>query len=106
MLEISHINIPMKNEYACDIMQPQPAENVVYFLIKTIVLVFIGPYPTTLDKSNNFLINFKYPTLTYFRWSEYIFLSKVMKRDNTNADFLKEKFVARFFTLLAQKVKD
>ena len=98
----------MKNEQGLDIMQPQAqaVENVVYSLITTIVLAFIGPHSTTLDRSKDLLINLKCPTLTHFRWYKDVFLSKVMTRDDANADFWKEKFITGLPTFFAQKVKD
>ncbi|KAM7510610.1 hypothetical protein LguiB_009485 [Lonicera macranthoides] len=107
-VKIVNINVVIKNEQGQDITQVQPKteENAVYSLLTAIVQHFIGPHPNILDRSKDLLINLKCPTLTHFRWYKDVFLSKVMTREDANADFWKEKFIAGLPTLFAQKVKD
>lgn len=57
-----------------------------------------------MDRSNEQLINLRYPTLSHFKWYKDIFLSKVLKRDDSNGNFWKEKFIHGVPTLFANTI--
>ena len=68
-VKIAQIVVSLKDEQGRDIIQQQPTlvESVLYTLISSIVLAFIGPHPETLDRSKNLLLNLRCHTLTHFR---------------------------------------
>ena len=49
-----------------------------------------------MDLSQEQLLNLRCPTLLHFKWYKYVFLSKVLTREDCNNDLWKENFLSRF----------
>ncbi|XLU99379.1 hypothetical protein S245_013719, partial [Arachis hypogaea] len=84
----------------------EPIPNAVNTLIFTIESHFIGDSSLWKDRSTELLSNLRCKTLSDFGWYKDTFLTKVYTREDSQQPFWKEKFLARLFKSLGDKVRD
>ena len=75
-------------------------------LIHSIGMYFVGNPSEELQSQNIILTNLRCPTLSDYRWYKDTFLTYVLKRDDCNSAFWKEKFISGLPTLFARKILD
>lgn len=75
-------------------------------LIYTIVRHFIGTPTNIYSRIHDQLSNLTCPTLSDFRWYKYVFISRVMLKEDCTKSFWKEKFINGLPSLFAHKIRD
>ncbi|KAK9268921.1 hypothetical protein L1049_000686 [Liquidambar formosana] len=83
----------------------QPVSDNINTLIYTIVRHFLGDPLTIIERASEVLSHLRYLTLDDFRWYKYVFLSKVLLREDCQNDYWKERFIAGLPKLFSEKVK-
>ena len=82
--------------------QSEPA--APFILIHTITLHFIENPKEEQAATKSVLINLRCPTLSDDRWYKDVFLTNVLKREDWSANFWKERFIAGFPKLFAERI--
>ena len=89
------------NDEGLPIIDPlgSPIQDVVFILILTITLHFIGDSSQLKDKNDDLLSNLRFKKLSDFQLYRSTFLPRVMLREDSNQPFWKEKFLTGLLTL-------
>lgn len=61
--------------------------DIVYTLITITLYHFVGDTNVIKERTQELIMNLKYPSLTHFRWYKDIFLSLLFQRDDSILDF-------------------
>jgi hypothetical protein len=75
-------------------------------LIYTIIKLFVGTPSNITSRISDYLNSLRCPTMSDYRWYQYVFLSRVMVKANSQKPYWKEKFIDGLPSLFAYKVKD
>ena len=75
-------------------------------MIYNIVKHFIGIPSNISTRIFDYLNNLRCLTMSDYRWYQYVFLSRVMLRSDSQGPYWKEKFIDGLPSLFAHKVKD
>ncbi|KAK9697127.1 hypothetical protein RND81_08G016600 [Saponaria officinalis] len=74
------------------------------FLIITIGMYFVGNPQEELSFQKTILTNLRCPTLSDYRWYKDMFLTYVLRRQDCNEGFWKEKFISGLPNLFSQRI--
>ncbi|KAF6142832.1 hypothetical protein GIB67_002696 [Kingdonia uniflora] len=73
-----------------------PVKDVVYTLVQTILLHFVGLSPQKHERNRELLQNLRCPSLTHFKWYKDVYISKAMQCIDANAEHWKARFIEDF----------
>jgi hypothetical protein len=82
--------------------EPDCVNTLIYFIIKH----FISAPSNITARISDVLNNLRCPTMSDYRWYQYVFHSRVMLKLDSQKPYWKEKFNDELPSLFAHKVKD
>ena len=71
-----------------------PSQDAINTLIFTITKHFVGDSNQYKERDSVVLINLRCPQLSDFRWYKYVFISKVLSRNDCQQSYWKENFIS------------